>query len=52
MMQTYDPKKVKVLFLGAPLDGFADGTFVNVSRNEDGFSLVVCESLSALAGPA
>lgn len=40
-MRTYDPAKVLPSFLGGILTGFADGTFIEAERNEDGFALVV-----------
>jgi hypothetical protein len=39
-LKKYDPKLVTVIF-GGPLTGFADGTFVNVSYNDDLFTLVI-----------
>lgn len=41
LMERYDPSKVIVTFAGYPLTGYADGTFVTVSRNEDSFTLYV-----------
>lgn len=35
---TYDPTEQDVIFNGVLIDGFAPGTFVKVSRNEDGWS--------------
>lgn len=35
---TYDPTEQDVVFNGIPIDGFAPGTFIKVSRNEDGWS--------------
>ena len=35
---TYDPEKVDVVFNGTPIDGFGAGTFIKVSRNEDGWT--------------
>lgn len=35
--KTYDPSQVLCSFLGNQLSGFADGTFVKVSRDEAGF---------------
>jgi hypothetical protein len=35
---TYDPTEVMVSFKGIPIDGFAAGTFIKVSRNEDGWT--------------
>ncbi len=40
-LKTYDPNEVSLIFAGAPISGFADGTFVSVDQNEDSFSLVV-----------
>ena len=40
-IRTYDPAAVLPSFLGGILTGFADGTFISVERNEDGFTLVV-----------
>jgi len=37
----YNPAEVAVIFAGAPLSGFADGTFVTVERNEDSYTLQV-----------
>ena len=35
---TYDPKKVIITFGGVPIDGYTDGTFVDVTPNDaDGF---------------
>lgn len=39
--KTYDPDKVIVTFLGIPMSGYADGTFISVERNEDAFALTV-----------
>lgn len=33
-MKTYDPKSVIVTFGGIPLEGFADGTFINIVPND------------------
>lgn len=40
-MYQYDPKDISMIFAGINIQGFADGTFVNVERNEDQFSLAV-----------
>lgn len=37
-MQTYDPKDVIVVVKAKQIDGFAPGTFIKVSRNEDAFT--------------
>lgn len=39
-LRTYDPKEVSVIF-GAPIKGFADGTFVSVEYNEDFFTMQI-----------
>ena len=39
-VHTYDPANVIVSIGGTPMSGFADGTFVMVSRDEDIFSKV------------
>ena len=39
-VHTYDPANVIVSIGGTPMSGFADGTFVMVSRDEDAFSKV------------
>ena len=36
----YDPKKIVVTVGGAPVTGYADGTFVNFERTNDAFSMV------------
>ena len=41
MIKTYDPSQVVCTFLGSPITGYADGTFVKVDRAEDGFALKV-----------
>jgi len=40
-LSTYDPKQVVVIIGGHIVSGYADGTFVNVERNEDSFALTV-----------
>ncbi len=37
-MRSYDPTEVTVSFAGTIIDGFGPGTFVKVSRNEDGWT--------------
>ena len=39
-LSTYDSSKVAVIIGGAIMEGFADGTFVNVERDEDSFSKI------------
>lgn len=41
MIHTYDPAAVLPSFAKNVLTGFADGTFIEVERNEDGFTLAV-----------
>ncbi len=38
LLGTYDPTEQDVIFNGQLIDGFAPGTFIKVSRNEDGWS--------------
>lgn len=38
---TYDPKEVIININGIPISGFADGTFINVSREKDAFTKVI-----------
>lgn len=40
-VKTYDPKAVSVIVGSQPVTGFAEGEFVKVERNEDGWSLLV-----------
>lgn len=40
-MQTHDPAKVSLNFLGNRISGFADGTFISVELNDDVFALQV-----------
>jgi len=40
-VKTYDPKQVIIIIGGNTMTGFADGTFVIVARNEDGWSLQI-----------
>lgn len=37
-MRNYDPAKIVVTFRGVQLTGFAEGTFLTSSREEDGFT--------------
>lgn len=42
LVGNFDPKKVIIIFGGVPLSGYADGTFVEISANdEEGFKKVV-----------
>lgn len=40
-VRQYDPKKVIITFGGAIMSGFADGTFLTVTRREDAWSLQI-----------
>ena len=40
-VKTYDPREVIVTFGGIPLTGFADGTFITVSRASERFTKAV-----------
>ncbi len=40
-VKTYNPKDVIVTFKGLPLSGFADGTFITASRNNQSWNLSV-----------
>lgn len=37
-LKTFDPKDVSVIIGGAIMQGFANGTFINVERAEDAYS--------------
>lgn len=37
-MKTYDPKKFILNVGGIPIGGYADGTFINLARNEDAYT--------------
>lgn len=37
-MQTFDPKLVVLTFMGVPITGYADDTFINAERDEDAFN--------------
>lgn len=40
-MKTYDPAKVLFSFAGSLITGYADDTFIEAERAEDGFTLLV-----------
>lgn len=40
-LNTYNPKEVAIIVGGNIIDGFADGTFINVERDEDSYTLQV-----------
>lgn len=35
MLRTYDPKEVSFIYAGSIIEGYADGTFLSIERNED-----------------
>ena len=39
-VKTYDPKNTVVTVAGIPVGGYADGTFIKVTRDEDAFKKV------------
>ena len=39
-VKSYDPKDVVVNVGGVPMQGFADGTYINVTRSNDSFTSV------------
>ena len=40
-VRSYDPAQVSIIFAGIPIEGFADGTFLTVARNNQGFNMTV-----------
>ena len=40
-VKTYDPKQIVIVLGGIIITGFADGTFLNITYNEDQFALTV-----------
>lgn len=40
-VRTYDPRNVQIILGGIPLSGFADGTFISVSQDEDRYTKTV-----------
>ncbi len=40
-VKTYDPASVDIIFAGIPFEGFADGTFVTVARDNPSFTSIV-----------
>jgi len=40
-VKTYDPGSVSIVFAGIPFEGFADGTFVTVGRDNPSFNSIV-----------
>ncbi len=41
MVRSYDPKAVSQIIAGQILSGYAEGTFINVERNEDSANLSI-----------
>jgi len=41
MVKTYDPKQFSNILGGKVISGYADGTFIKISRNEQAFNLKV-----------
>jgi hypothetical protein len=41
MIKTYDAKQISIIVGTRPLTGLADGSFVTVRRNEDGWNLQI-----------
>lgn len=39
-LRTYDPRQVNISVGGVPMQGFADGTFLLIDRDEDAFTKV------------
>lgn len=37
-VRSYNPRQVSYIYAGSIIEGFADGTFINVARNEDSAS--------------
>lgn len=40
-VKTYNPADVSVIIAGIPIEGFADGTFITVARNNDSWNMQV-----------
>lgn len=40
-VKTYDPAQVNIVFAGVPIDGFADGTFITVARDNPSYNLAI-----------
>lgn len=41
MLRQYDPKEVTMIYAGQIMEGFAEGTFISIERNEDSANLSV-----------
>jgi hypothetical protein len=49
-VRTYDPKQILVIVGGVPIGGYADGTFVKVSRKSDAYSMTTgCDGITSRA---
>ena len=40
-VKTYNPSRVLIIMNGVPLSGYADGTFVNITQQNDGITTTV-----------
>lgn len=40
-VKSYDPASVSIVFAGIPMEGFADGTFITVARDNPSFNLAI-----------
>ncbi len=40
-IRSYDPKQVLIIVGGVPMQGFADGSFATIERDEDAFTKIV-----------
>jgi len=40
-VKTYDPAQVNIIFAGIPIEGYADGTFITVARDNPSWNSVV-----------
>lgn len=38
MVKTYDPKKMIITFLGTPISGYADGTFLTITPSSERYT--------------
>lgn len=40
-VKSYDPASVSIVFAGIPMEGYADGTFITVARDNPSFNLAI-----------
>jgi len=40
-VKTYDPAAIAIIFAGIPFDGYGDGTFVTIARDNPSFNSIV-----------